>query len=217
MTQAQTMLELADELLSFQKKDGDLALFSLLARAENTLRSQAATTTPPVQAQTMLELAEKILNTSEGTTYPSMASAKYVRNAIEGLARELRRATTAAAQPVTKTDVERVLCCPGGCLRTDDCFVSGNYSHSKREREQANAVIALYANTVAKPVTTEQLDQLQFGRSLHARPAPQSDGVLERCMDMLADVPGATLEERLTHYIGSFMAMQARAFRGRGK
>ena len=32
---------------------------------------------------------------------------------------------------------------------------------------------------------------------------------LQRCMDMLGDVPGATLEDRLTHYIGSYMALQA--------
>lgn len=36
-------------------------------------------------------------------------------------------------------------------------------------------------------------------------------GIIERCMDMLADVPGATLEDRLTHYIGSFMALQIQA------
>jgi hypothetical protein len=32
--------------------------------------------------------------------------------------------------------------------------------------------------------------------------------IIQRCMDMLGDVPGATLEERLTHYIGSYMALQ---------
>jgi hypothetical protein len=33
---------------------------------------------------------------------------------------------------------------------------------------------------------------------------------LQRAMDMLGDVPGVTLTERLQHYIGSYMALQLR-------
>lgn len=36
----------------------------------------------------------------------------------------------------------------------------------------------------------------------------------QRCMDMLGDVPGTTLEQRLTHYIGSYMALQIAASPG---
>lgn len=34
---------------------------------------------------------------------------------------------------------------------------------------------------------------------------------LDRCYDMLADVPGKNLEEKLTRYIGSYMALQIEA------
>jgi hypothetical protein len=33
----------------------------------------------------------------------------------------------------------------------------------------------------------------------------------QRCMDMLGDVPGPTLEDRLTRYIGCYMALQIKA------
>lgn len=39
------------------------------------------------------------------------------------------------------------------------------------------------------------------------RPSGEGDEY-QRCLDMLADVPGATLEDRLTHYIGCYMALQ---------
>ncbi len=51
----------------------------------------------------------------------------------------------------------------------------------------------------------------------HIAPLPGNAGgvetaeMLQRCMDMLADVPGATLEDKLTKYIGEYMALQLRA------
>lgn len=41
--------------------------------------------------------------------------------------------------------------------------------------------------------------------------AKAAGGEYQRCMDMLGDVPGATLEDRLMHYIGCYMAMQVSA------
>lgn len=58
----------------------------------------------------------------------------------------LRHKETAQASP-TREAVEKALCCPGGCVRSDDCFVKGDprrWGRSKREREQADAILALY-------------------------------------------------------------------------
>jgi len=47
-----------------------------------------------------------------------------------------------------RKQVEKALCCPTGCLRNDDCFVEGDarrWGRSKREREQADAIMTLLA------------------------------------------------------------------------
>jgi hypothetical protein len=61
-------------------------------------------------------------------------------------------APQAVRQP-TLGEIERALCCPGGCLRDkDDCFVNGNtFGRSKREREQARAIIALLGASLSRP------------------------------------------------------------------
>jgi hypothetical protein len=45
-----------------------------------------------------------------------------------------------------------------------------------------------------------------------AEPQSSADSAeYQRCMDMLGDVPGPTLEDRLTRYIGCYMALQIKA------
>jgi hypothetical protein len=60
------------------------------------------------------------------------------------------------AQRPTREAVEKALCCPKGCVRSDDCFVSGppvRWSRSKHEREQADAILALCSPTVSDTST----------------------------------------------------------------
>jgi hypothetical protein len=51
------------------------------------------------------------------------------------------------AQPsLTRKVIEKTLCCPKGCARSDDCFVDGpptRWGRSKHEREQADALVTL--------------------------------------------------------------------------
>jgi hypothetical protein len=52
----------------------------------------------------------------------------------------------AAQTSLTRKVIEKTLCCPKGCARSDDCFVDGpptRWSRSKHEREQADAFVAL--------------------------------------------------------------------------
>lgn len=74
----------------------------------------------------------------------------------------------------------------------------------------------LAAQPPAAPVETETRDRAfdayrrttqRIGEAREKLIAKQR-AEIERCMDMLGDVPGGTLEERLTHYIGSYMALQ---------
>jgi hypothetical protein len=46
----------------------------------------------------------------------------------------------------TREDVQKILCCPKGCVRDDDCFVGSRFTGSKREDEQADAIMALFAS-----------------------------------------------------------------------
>ena len=52
-----------------------------------------------------------------------------------------------AASP-SREAIEKALCCPKGCLRDDDCFVTApgakvRYTRTKHEREQTEAILAL--------------------------------------------------------------------------
>jgi hypothetical protein len=62
------------------------------------------------------------------------------------------------AQCPTREAVEKALCCPKGCVRSDDCFVNGppvRWSRSKHEREQADAILALCSvSPAAAPTQT---------------------------------------------------------------
>lgn len=51
----------------------------------------------------------------------------------------------------------------------------------------------------------------QYKKMLALPPDESARALMQRCMDMLADVPGATLEDKLTKYIGEYMALQIRA------
>lgn len=81
-------------------------------------------------------------------------------------------ASTAAGEAVapSREVVEKALCCPKGCVREDDCFVSApgaavRYTRTSREHEQADAIMALYA----------------------APPAAQTDGVREATIEECAE------------------------------
>lgn len=44
-------------------------------------------------------------------------------------------------------EVRKILCCPLGCCRDDDCFVDGQkhrFINSRRELEQAKAILARF-------------------------------------------------------------------------
>lgn len=65
---------------------------------------------------------------------------------------------------------------------------------------------ASYAEKMNRAVAEKNADAILAAIE---RPAaqPESD-VIARCLDMLSDVPGETLEDRITHLYGSYMALQ---------
>jgi len=88
------------------------------------------------------------------------------------LASRLIAATPAVGGEVTWKTVVKAICCPHGCVREDDCLAG----ERREQREQATAVVTALAQP-ASPL--------------------QGVDVVARCMEILEDVPGEHLIDRV--------------------
>jgi hypothetical protein len=90
--------------------------------------------------------------------------------------------------------------------------ISGRREYDATDHENA----ARYKPGEGRWTTDEYLADAALGPTVEmggdargALPVVKAAGdEYQRCMDMLGDVPGITLEQRLTHYIGCYMALQ---------
>jgi hypothetical protein len=92
-----------------------------------------------------------------------------------------RYAASQQSPRLEREAVEKALCCPKGCVREGDCFVSSpgaavRYTRTKREREQADAILALLSPDSTVVSSASRCDPSQHGRHIpQTSPAPGDD------------------------------------------